>query len=739
MFAIIGMTALLVGDRLRAPDQIVQQVAPTSDGNNVAQVAETSSPAPTDVPTVTPIPTPTSVDPEGPEKTAENWLTAWQNGDYAAMYTMLTATSQKSISQADFVARYQGIVDKASLTKVKASIMGQPGLDGKVPYQITFTSALVGDISEKNSIPVIQEGSRWAVSWTPSLIFKELGTDGCIDFEGTTPTRGKILDRNGKVLAEDQPFAQVGVDVGEVVDPTTYDELGPVIGMSANDIRDLVQGKPANWRVPLKNMPADKSTDLLNAVKGIPGATVTSTSTRAYPYKALTAQVVGWVSPATEEDIKNDTTGTIQANQMLGRTGLEYGANDLLAGKPGGQLDVVNCDSRSVVKVLAARDPTPSSDIYLTLDVAFQKSVDQALTAQVKGDQRSAAVILDPQTGAVLAMVSHPSFDPNGYVTGVFSTTDQRVLNDDLLRASVNRASDELYPTGSIFKVITTSAAMHYLNYTADTQIDCPSSFSIGDQTWDDWVVDYGEPPQGELTLHEGLVQSCNTVFYQVGQKLDDKNPEDLPDMAKAYGLGSKTGIDYLPEVAGTIPDPAWKEKNIGDGWSTGDAVNMAIGQGYVQATPLQMANVYASIANGGHLLTPYIVDKTKKQGETQTVQVGKRVERGKIPLNAEQMGQLQDMLKDQTSNQNNEGSAKVFLGFDFDISGKTGTAENTLDGSGDPHSWFAAYGPGRDTAPTIASCVMFENKGEGVSFAAPATKAIYTAYEKSSLAKKEP
>jgi len=337
-------------------------------------------------------------------------------------------------------------------------------------------------------------------------------------------------------------------------------------------------------------------------------------------------------------------------------------------------------------------------------------------------------------------MVSHPSFDPNGFVTGTFSAADEKALNDNLLRASANRATHELYPTGSIFKVITTAAAMKDLGYTADTPIDCPATFTIGDQTWDDWVVENGLTAQGMLTLHSGLVQSCNSVFYQIGEALDNKNPNDLPDMAKAFGLGAKTGIPYFPELGGTVPDPAWKQENIGDGWSTGDAVNMSIGQGYVQATPLQMANVYAAIANGGTLLQPYIVDRTQAVGDSGTKQIGKRTEIGTIPLNAEQMGELQDMLRDQTSNDQGVGSAKVFADFDWDISGKTGTAENTLDGSDKPHSWFAAYGPGDNKEPTIASCVMFENMGEGVTYAAPATKQIYEAYIKSQLSqRKEP
>ena len=734
LMALDAMTGLLVNGHLRAE---LFDATPAPDAVAMAAATTATAGAGTSVPDIDPIPTsaptevftPTAVDTTGSVRVTQNWLAAWQSADYSAMYDMTSSSTQKSITREAFVERYEGIQQKAGLTKISAKVTGDPGLDGKVPYQITLSSNLVGDITESNAVPVVKEGDGWRVVWAPSLIFRDLDATSCVDFSGSSQTRGKILDRNGKVLAEDKIFAQVSVNVSEVSDPETFDALSKVTGMPADDIRTAIQGAQANWSVPLKSFPQEQATQLLNELQGVPGAVVTQATARVYPYGALTAHITGWVSPVTAEDLKNDTSGTVRANEMIGRSGLEYGANDLLAGKPDGELEVVDCTSRAVQKVIASAKGEPAKDVYTTIDVDFQKSVDTALTQQVPGDQRAAAVVLDPQTGAVLAMVSHPTFDPNGFVTGSFSKTDQRVLNDALLTASVNRATGQTYPTGSIFKVITTAAAMKDLGYTADTEIDCPATFSIGGQTWDDWVVENGLSAQGLLTLHNGLVQSCNSVFYQIGASLDQKNDEYLPDMAKSFGLGAPTGIPYFPERGGVIPDPAWKLENVKDGWSTGDAVNMAIGQGYVLATPLQMARAYAAIGNGGYLLQPYIVDRTKAVGDAQTEQVGKRVEQGKLPLNATQLAELQDMLRDQTSNDRGVGSAKVFGDFDFTISGKTGTAENTLDGSDKPHSWFAAYGPGTGKDVEIASCVMFENVGEGVSYAAPATRKIFEAF----------
>jgi penicillin-binding protein 2 len=326
-------------------------------------------------------------------------------------------------------------------------------------------------------------------------------------------------------------------------------------------------------------------------------------------------------------------------------------------------------------------------------------------------------------------MVSHPVFDPNSFVTGNFSDEELARLNDPQLSPLLNRAASATYPAGSIFKVITTAAAMANLGYTGETPIDCPASYTIGDVTWNDWVVENGLSAQGQLTLHTGLVRSCNTVFYQIGHKLDDEDANLLPDMAKAFGLGSPTGIAYFPEASGVVPDPNWKLENIGDGWATGDNVNLSIGQGYLLTSPLQMANAYAAIANGGELLQPYVVDKALLPGTDQVEQIGKRKVIHELPLTDDQIAMLQGSLRDQTSNDAGVGSSRIFGEFGWPIAGKTGTAQNgPQDNPPPPHSWFAAYGPAGEEA-TVASVVMFEQVGEGVQYAAPVTKAIYQAY----------
>lgn len=745
LLAVLGASGLLVADKFRNEESSLNQVAQRVEPEGT-QIGVVPPPSPTAEPTAIPTqaPTPTEVDTQAPRRTVETWLALWATGDYSAMYDLSTKEVQASTSRDAFASRYTQIAKEAGLIAVAGEIEGQPALNGEVTVQMTLESDLVGTISERNVIPLVKEDDAWRVAWTPSLIFRQLGTTGCIDFEGEMPTRGTIYDRNGVVLAEDAPVSRIGIVPGNVEDPqATANALAPIVGMSPGDILAMInrEGWDPGWHMPIKDLPGEPEADLINQIQQISGVVVQAGEARYYPQGALTAHVTGWVSPATERDVQNDETGSVHLNEMVGQAGLEYGANELLAGKPGGSLNVINCESREKVSEIAHSEGTLPQDIYTTIDLELQREVDAALTTQEsengRDGLRSAGVFIDPRTGEVLALVSHPSFDPNDAVSNTFTEADLEMLNDALLRPQANRATREVYPTGSIFKVITAAAAMNHLGLTGDTPIDCPASFSIGNQRWDDWVVENNLSAQGQLTLHSGLVRSCNTVFYQLGADLDQYDPFALPEVARAFGLGQATGMPYYPESAGTIPDPEWKQRVIDDGWSTGDAVILAIGQGYMTATPLQMANAYAAIANGGDVLQPYIVDRVQSPDGTMT-QVGERVVIGRLPLTDTGIFELQAALAEQTHNSANVGSNRVFGDMAWPVSGKTGTAQNELDGSDRPHSWFAGYGGEGDEA-TIAFSIMIENVGEGVTYAAPATRQVLDWYVSSDLADRPP
>ncbi|MGH2561270.1 MAG: penicillin-binding protein 2 [Thermomicrobiales bacterium] len=666
---------------------------------------------------------------ESPNGLVELFGALWAAGDYDGLYDLISTEAQGAVTREDFVARYQGISDEAGLTSVEMARTGESNLEAQVPIHVAMESRLVGPIEQDNTVQLVKEDDAWRVAWTPSLIFRNLD-DGCIQFSGAEMRRGSILDRDGDELAYDGPVSQVVVVPGEITDEQkVLRELSELLDMPRDEIKAKYEGRAPDQFWVIKRIAEADTKALVDVLGELDGVRLQQTTGRVYPLGAKAAHITGYVTAVTAEDMEQDPAGKLGPDDLVGRAGIEAAADEMLRGVPGGDLQIVHCGSRNEREVIASKRAEPGKDLTLTVDIDLQEAVDAAL-----GDVKGAAVVVDPRTGGVLAMASHPSFDPNWFVLG-FSDDDWAYINDENERPLLNRATQAAYPTGSIFKVITASAAMTELGYTGQSEIECPRQWSVPgtSQVWRDWTDDEGLPAQGVLSLHNAIVQSCNTVFYQLGYELDQKDNELLPRMAREYGLGEPTGIPYLPEIAGTVPDPEWKLEVVGDYWATGDGVNLAIGQGFVEATPLQMAMVYATIANNGSLLRPYIVEFAKEPGGGSEI-VGERKGRNSVDVSRENLREIQSALRDQTSNGFGAGSTRVFGDYLYPIAGKTGTAENQLDRSGKPHSWFASFGPYGERA-TITSIVMVENVGEGVSYAAPITKKIYDAYRETDLA----
>ncbi len=666
------------------------------------------------------------------DEVALRWVELWNADDYAGMYDLASGTVRRALPLEEFAGRYQGIVDRAQLSSVRAEVAGDAGNSRRVPIRVEFESAIVGSFSEENSIPLVREDAGWRVAWTPSLIFSQLGTDGCVDVDLLPSGRGKIVDRHGEPLAYDGRVQRVGIVPGQIPaddEERILRELSDLTDIDEEEIKGLYEDADPSWFVPIKDFPREESDRLLDVISRLPGVSVKAETARVYPLGESAAHITGYVSEPTAEQLEADPT--LFPGQRIGQAGIEAGADDILAGVPGGRLIVVQCTSRVERSEIASREPVPPRDVTLTIDRAFQSAVFDALRAQ--GTPQGAAVILDPRDGAVLALASVPSFDPNGFVLG-FGPQEQAMMRSESQRPLLSRAAEGLYPVGSAFKPIPFAAAMEGLGYSPETVLECPSTFRLegASQVWEDWTVAYGVGAQGPLTLHQALVNSCNTVFYAIGRDLDVMDPGYLPEMTKAFGLGAPTGIPYLPEAGGTVPDPEWKLEAFGDYWATGDAVNLAIGQGFLQATPLQLATAYAAIANGGYLLQPYIISEVV--GLDGTVEsVGERVERGRLPLSGATLTALQAALRAQTSDPYGAGSYRVFGDMAWPIAGKTGTAQRNASDDSKPHSWFAGFGPYGAQAE-IASVVMFESVGEGVSFAAPTTRRIYDAWLQSDL-----
>lgn len=697
--------------------------APTETASSATSVATQPGATPTEregegaaaSPTPGPSPTPVDVGEVGTAKqAAEAFAEVWSAGNFDQLYDLISSAAQARISRADFVARYQGIAAEAGLVSVAASITGGRDDDEFFPMHVEFESTRIGHFADENQVPVVKEGDAYKVDWTPSLIFAGLG-DGFVRWTSETPQRGRILDRKGRPLAAMGRISRVGVVPGKITDERALlEKLSQLLNLPQEIIQARYENGQPDWFMPVKDLPDQMDQALIDQLVAIPGVAIQKWPARVYPAGAAAAHITGYLSEVTAEELPALSERGYVAGDLIGRGGIEAAAEEWLAGKRGGILALVAPDG-STLRVLGAVEPEPAHDVVLTIDLDIQLAADLAV-----GDVLGSAVVLDPNNGEVLAMVSHPSFDPNAFILGI---TDEQwaQLNDPVRQPLVNRTTLVGYPTGSTFKVVTAAAGMVHLGYNAGTPVNCPGEFTIpgSGQVWKDWVPG----GQGAMDLHTAIVRSCNTVFYKMGADLDDANEMFLPNMARSFGFGAPTGVE-IDEVAGIVPDPTWKVSNVGDFWATGDAVNLAIGQGYFLATPLQLANAYAALANGGTLYTPHmILDVVRLDGSvaySSPVQ-----EKGKLPLSPDQIGVIRAAMYD-VINAPNGTATQAFAGVDYAVSGKTGTAETGIVGE-QPHGWFGSFTP--SDAPRITVVTMVEHGVAGSVAAAPIARKIIDAW----------
>lgn len=687
--------------------------APTTDGSSVPPPAagETATPAKT--------PTPTPPDPSSltsPKKVADTYAQIWSAGAYDQLYELISTASQETISKEDFIARYEGIAIEAGIINLQAGIVSGNDNDLIFPLKVDIESSRIGPFTDENQIIIVDEGDdEYRVEWTPSMIFAGLG-DGYVRWTSDIPQRGRILDRKGRPLAETGFISKVGVIPGQIQDEASLlASLSELLGMDQGTIQSLYASGEPNWFMPVAEYPDQMNQDLVASLSAIPGVAIQKWPARIYPAAELTAHVVGYLSEVTADELPELSKLGYEPGDLIGRAGVEAYAEQWLAGKRGGTLALIGRDE-SIKRVIGEVQAEPSNDVILTVDLDLQTAAYDAI-----GDQVGSAVVMDPNNGQILAMVSRPSYNPNKFVLGL-TEEDWATYNNPDTRPLVNRATSEGYPTGSVFKLITASAGIVHLGYNADTYFSCPGAFSLegSDNVWHDWVPG----GQGDMNLHRAIYRSCNTVFYQIGEALDIADEYYLPDMARAFGFGERTGIQELFDIAGIVPDPEWKSSEIGDFWARGDAVNLAIGQGYFQASPLQLAKAYAAITNGGTLYRPYLVmDVIDLDG--QVVYSGKAEEMGRLPLNADQIRILTDAMYD-VIHAGDGTAVAAFSGAPYSASGKTGTAETGVPGD-IAHGWFGSFAPSDNPRLTVVS--MIEHGTTGSGSAAPVARKIYDRY----------
>jgi cell division protein FtsI/penicillin-binding protein 2 len=682
---------------------------------------------------LTPLPTTTLAQPgvvttsvPDPEITVRSYLDAWVAEDYDAMYALLTSISKDAITLEDFTRRYADVANEAALRdweyEMRSSLKNPQS--AQVGYRVTMHSVLVGDFSSDTVMNLSLENGEWRVQWDEALILSELGGGNYLRMDYRIPSRANIYDREGHALVAQADAVALGLDTSQV-DPETQDallgELYRLTGIHPDVLHPRVENyRNYGWYLPIADVSADAIAPRQGVLASYAGVIMLPFRTRYYFDGGIAPHVVGYMSAIQEAEVEEYKRLGYRVDERVGRDGLEYWGEPYLAGKRGGALYLVTAEG-AIITILAESEPEPSQAIYTTLDKDLQLGVQKAL-----GDFKGAAVVLELNTGRVLAMASSPGFNPNLFEPSNYNYSYQiNDLYDPDTTPLLNRATQGQYPLGSVFKIITMAAGLQSELYTPQSEYNCTyffeelTGYRPNDWTYDHFLEDGRTQASGILTLPEGLMRSCNLWFWHIG--LDFFRREmttTLSTMAQSFGLGSRTGIE-IGEETGHVPVP---EEEV-------DAINLAIGQGDTQVTPLQVADYIAAVGNGGKLYEPKVIERIVPPDGNPTYEFTSTL-RGELPVDEEWLKVIQDAMVSVVMNP--RGTAyHVLSGFsnnnNIPIAGKTGTAQS---GFGEPHAWFAGYTfAGRENKPDIAVVVLVENIGEGSDYAAPIFRRILEVY----------
>ena len=628
--------------------------------------------------------------------TAEKFAAAWVKGDSRTLYDLLSPASQGEHSYSALSLVYQSFEDETTETNLAVHVDSVSS--ARATLAVRLDTAYFGSMEYTTTLNLVAtpEGAR--ADWAPSAVYPGLQDGQQFSSDLQRPRRGTIFDHEGNPLAIEQDVQMLGLNRSVVTDRAALTTAAEGLGFSAGAVdAAFASGLGQAQLVAIGPVPSGAE-DAAGTIAGQqPGLVVYTLTERVHPLGAAAAQVVGYTRELTADELAKRKGEGYRPGDRTGAIGIEAAEDSVLAGKPGGSLEIVDANGNTV-KTIASRPFVQGQYVWTTLDSAVLKAAQSEL-----GSQPGAAVVLDPRTNTILAINSSPSFDPDAFERGDADAV-QKVLNDADGPLS-NRATSGLYSSGSTFKLITAAAGLVYGGFTPESTLPCPPVWTgVGDprKNWEPF-------DRGNLTIAQGLEHSCNPVFYQIGLTLYNKDPNDLSKMARLFGFGSPTGVKGLAEEGGLVPDPAWKEKNKAQSWFPGDSVNLAIGQGYLLITPLQLANAYSTFL-AGELRTPVLLNGTTATDE------------GKLPLSAEQSATLKQGLKLVTGPDGTAASAFWDSGY-TDFLGKSGTAEDT---GAQSHVDFVAASPA--AAPTVLCTVFLDHGTSGSTQAGPIARDIVLA-----------
>ncbi len=570
--------------------------------------------------------------------------------------------------------------------------------------------------------------------------FAERSIGNRVRMEAVAPIRGLVFDRRGRVLAENVPAYQLELIPEQVDDiEDTLSRLADMGLVESDDIpriQNLIASGPRFKPVTLRlRMTDEEVANFAIQRPRFPGVDFRPRLIRSYPHGPVVAHAVGYVGALSESDLENLDTARYAATGQTGKTGIEYSFESSLHGDPGLRHVVTNArgrvvpaDTRDLEETLPSdAHPAPGDNLYLSIDLDLQLVAWNAMEGR-----RGAVVAMDPWSGEVLALISSPSFDPNQFAAGM-SRSEFAALQTDLDRPLFNRAVVGTYPPGSTIKPMLALAALETGATNLTRRSICIGHWMLPNSTrrYRDWRPE----GHGEVDLHDAIEQSCDVYFYEISADLGIDNMHLYLDQ---FGLGRATGLDVVGEAAGINPSRDWKRINRGDAWRDGDSVNISIGQGFMLATPLQLASAVSTLATRGRRYQPHLVAAWENPltGDRTLVQ---RAEVGRVNVDNDFYW---DYVIDAMNGvmQGERGTARAIgSGAPYQMAGKSGTAqvfsvaeedeydEEEIEERLRDHALFVAFAPVDN--PQIAVAVIVENGSSGSGVAAPIAKAVMDEY----------
>ncbi len=661
------------------------------------------------------------------ESAAISFLENWKNSDFQAMYDLLSPESQALISDEEFVKLYHEITVELALESLDYVILSSfiDPVQAQVAVTVNFNSRILEKLTRDIILLLSLADGTWTIDWSKGVIFPELEGDNMLQLTRLVPSRGNIYDREGSVIVAYAEAISLGLSPSQI-DPEREEKLlnylGQILNLPPEVIYAMYEDYPpgVDWYLPLGAISQDSIEGSLGILENYTttGLLLRTFDGRYYFSGGVAPQAVGYVRWIQEAEVDDYRILGYSKGEKVGGQGLESWGESYLTGDRGGILYVVDGEGE-IITQLAREEAAPASEIYTTFEKQFQLDVQKALYGY-----NGAVVVMEMDTGRILAMASNPHFDPNAFNSDYYNSSFllQEYYKPDQKSPFLNRATQGIYPLGSVFKIITMAAALETGEFQAGDLYDCGYFFEdlpgviLNDWTYDHFLEDDKTPPSGILTLSEGLMRSCNPYFWHIGLELYSNGYQDaIAEMALGFGLGSKTGIGTLAEEAGDIPVPR----------SELEATNLAIGQGDSLVTPLQVVRFIAALGNGGTLYRPQLVESIRDSSGNVIFEFEPEIN-GELPISDETLNTIINAMIQVVDNPRGTANHRI-RGLAIPVAGKTGSAES---GSGESHAWFAGYTNNQnENKPDIAIVVIAENAGEGSEVAAPIFRRVVELY----------